>query len=228
MARSPAGHDKCIGTEITRPLLSAANFPYQRTMRRLILAIALVFASATAAFAAPKFNASDAADLDKISAYLNGIKTMRGGFVQIGPQGQVDSGQFYILKPGKMRFDYDPPNPTLVISDGLSIAVYNTKLSTSQRYPLISTPLDLLLSDHLDLKDDSDILSVEHQTGELIVNARASGKNASGDITIVFAYPNIELRQWTIIDAQGLPTTVSLRDVMQGIPLPESAFKIMH
>jgi outer membrane lipoprotein-sorting protein len=197
-------------------------------MRRLILALAVILASASTALAAPKFNPSDAADLDKVSAYLNAIHTMRGGFVQIGPQGQVDNGKFYILKPGKMRFDYDPPNPTLVISDGISIAVYNTKLNTANRYPLISTPLDLLLSDHLDLKDDSDILSVEHQTGELIVNARASGKNASGDITIVFTYPHIELRQWTIIDAQGLPTTVSLRDVMQGIPLPESSFKIMH
>jgi outer membrane lipoprotein-sorting protein len=197
-------------------------------MRRLILALAVVLACTGAASSRSKFNPSDAADLDKVSDYLNGIHTMRGGFVQIGPQGQVDNGKFYILKPGKMRFDYDPPNPTLVISDGISIAVYNTKLNTANRYPLLSTPLDLLLSDHLDLKDDSDILSVEHQTGELIVNARASGKNASGDITIVFTYPNIELRQWTIIDAQGLPTTISLRDVMQGIPLPESAFKIMH
>jgi outer membrane lipoprotein-sorting protein len=197
-------------------------------MRRLILVFAVVLASATGAFAAAKFNPSDAADLDKVSAYLNAIHTMRGGFVQIGPQGQVDNGKFYILKPGKMRFDYDPPNPTLVISDGISIAVYNTRLNTADRYPLLSTPLDLLLSDHLDLKDDSDIISVEHQTGELIVNARASGKNASGDITIVFTYPNIELRQWTIVDAQGLPTTISLRDVMQGIPLPESSFKIMH
>jgi outer membrane lipoprotein-sorting protein len=197
-------------------------------MRRLILVLAIVLAGTSAVSAKPRFNPSDAADLDKVSDYLNGIHTMRGGFVQIGPQGQVDNGKFYILKPGKMRFDYDPPNPTLVISDGLSIAVYNTKLNTANRYPLISTPLDLLLSDHLDLKDDSDIVSVEHQTGELIVNARASGKNASGDITIVFTYPNIELRQWTIIDAQGLPTTVSLRDVLQGTPLPESAFKIMH
>jgi outer membrane lipoprotein-sorting protein len=197
-------------------------------MRRLILAVAVLLASATTAFAAAKFNASDAADLDKISDYLNGIKTMRGAFTQIGPQGQVDTGNFYILKPGKMRFDYDPPNPILVISDGLSVAVYNTKLNTANRYPLWSTPLDLLLSDHLDLKDNSGVVSVEHQTGELIVNARATAKNASGTITIVFTWPNIELRQWTIVDAQGMPTTVSLRDVMQGIPLPESAFKINH
>ena len=197
-------------------------------MRRLILALAVLLAGTTAAVAAPRFNPSDSADLDKVSDYLNGIKTMRGGFVQIGPQGQIDNGKFYILKPGKMRFDYDPPNPTLVIADGVSIAVYNMKLGTADRYPLISTPLDLLLSTHLDLKDDSDIVSVERQTGELIVNARASGKNASGNITIVFTYPNIELRQWTIVDAQGLPTTVSLRDVMQGIPLPEASFKIMH
>ena len=197
-------------------------------MHRLILALAVLLASATAAFAEAKFNPSDAADLDKVSAYLNGIKTMRGSFTQIGPQGQVDTGKFYVLKPGKMRFDYDPPNPILVISDGLAVAVYNTKLKTASRYPLWSTPLDLLLSDHLDLKDNDGIVSVEHQTGELIVNARATAKNASGTIAIVFTWPNIELRQWTIVDAQGLPTTVSLRDVMFGVPLPESAFKINH
>ena len=197
-------------------------------MRRLILALAVVFASATTALAEAKFNPSDSADLDKVSDYLNGIHTMRGGFTQIGPQGQIDTGKFYVLKPGKMRFDYDPPNPTLVISDGLAVAVYNTKLQTANRYPLWSTPLDLLLSDHLDLKGNDGIVSVEHQTGQLIVNARATAKNASGTITIVFTYPHIELRQWTIIDAQGLPTTVSLRDVLTGIPLPESSFKINH
>ena len=196
-------------------------------MHRLILALLLAFAAIPAA-QARSWTAEQAADLGRVGDYLNSIHTMRGGFTQIGPQGQIQQGKFYILKPGKMRFDYDPPNPILVISDGLSVAVYNTKLNTANRYPLWSTPLDLLLSDHLDLKDNSGVVSVEHQTGELIVNARATAKNASGTITIVFTWPNIELRQWTIVDAQGMPTTVSLSDVMQGIPLPESAFKINH
>jgi outer membrane lipoprotein-sorting protein len=194
-------------------------------MRRLILTLLFVLAAMAPASAA-KWTAQQSADLDRVSAYLNSIKTMRGGFTQIGPQGQVDQGKFYILKPGKIRFDYDPPNPTLVISDGLSIAVYNTRLNTANRYPLTGTPLNLLLSDHLDLKKSSVITGLQHSPGQLIVTGRASDRNATGNITIVFTDPTLELRQWTIVDAQGLPTTVSINNVQQGVPLPESAFKI--
>jgi outer membrane lipoprotein-sorting protein len=194
-------------------------------MRRLILTLLFVLAAMAPASAA-KWTAQQSADLDRVSAYLNSIKTMRGGFTQIGPQGQVDQGKFYILKPGKIRFDYDPPNPTLVISDGLSIAVYNTRLNTADRYPLTGTPLNLLLSDRLDLKKSSMISGVQHSPGQLIVTGRARDRNATGSITIVFTDPELELRQWTIVDAQGLPTTVSINNVQQGVPLPESAFKI--
>jgi outer membrane lipoprotein-sorting protein len=196
-------------------------------MRRLILALFLALAAPASAQAA-QWTAQQAADLDRVSAYLNSIKTMRGTFTQIGPQGQVDQGKFYILKPGKIRFDYNPPNPTLVISDGIGIAVYNTKLNTANRYPLTGTPLNLLLSDHLDLKRSSSVTNVQHSPGELVVTARASDRNATGNITIVFTDPGLDLRQWTIVDAQGLPTTVSISNVQQGVDLPESAFKINH
>ncbi|HEY4124200.1 MAG TPA: outer membrane lipoprotein carrier protein LolA [Rhizomicrobium sp.] len=194
-------------------------------MRRLILTLLFALAAALPAHAA-KWTAQQSADLDRVSATLNSIHTMRGGFTQIGPQGQVDQGKFYILKPGKIRFDYNPPNPTLVISDGLSIAVYNTKLNTANRYPLTGTPLNLLLSDHLDLKKSNMITGVQHSPGQLIVTGRASDRNATGNITIVFTDPGLELRQWTIVDAQGLPTTVSINNVQQGVALPDSAFKI--
>jgi len=194
-------------------------------MRPLILAFIVALAAAAPAQAA-KWTADQAAELDRISAALNAVKTMRGGFTQIGPQGQVDQGKFYILKPGKIRFDYDPPNPTLVIGDGIGIAVYNTKLHTANRYPLNGTPLNLLLSDHLDLKRSANVLGVEKSPGEIIVKARANDRNATGNITIVFTDPGLELRQWTIVDAQGLPTTVSINNVEQGVDLPTSAFKI--
>lgn len=196
-------------------------------MRRLILALLLALAAIPAA-QARSWTAQQAAELGRIGDYLNSIHTMRGGFTQIGPQGQIAQGKFYILKPGKMRFDYDPPVPTLVISDGLSVAVYNTKLNTVDRYPLSSTPLNLLLSNHLDLKTNDAITDVQKQLGQLIVTAKSTDRRATGNITIVFTDPGLELRQWTIIDAQGLPTTVSLTNVEQGIPLPESAFQIMH
>jgi outer membrane lipoprotein-sorting protein len=194
-------------------------------MRQLIFAFAIAVAAAAPAQAA-KWTADQTAELDRISAVLNSIKTMRGGFTQIGPQGQADQGKFYILKPGKIRFDYNPPNPTLVIGDVIGIAVYNTKLHTANRYPLNGTPLNLLLSDHLDLKRSANVLGIEKSPGEIILKARANDRNATGNITIVFSDPGLELRQWTIMDAQGLPTTVSINNVQQGVDLPASAFKI--
>jgi outer membrane lipoprotein-sorting protein len=194
-------------------------------MRRLFLALLIAAVPLWPASAAP-LSDQDKTDLARVSDYLNGVKTMQGGFVQIGPDGSVAAGKFYISKPGRMRFDYDPPTPTLVVSNGLSIRVYNTKLNTSDSYPLASTPLNLLLSDHVSLARSSYVTGIERQEGSLIVKARATDRSMSGNITIVFAEPSLELRQWTVVDAQGLATTVSLRDVQTGMDLSDTIFGV--
>jgi outer membrane lipoprotein-sorting protein len=194
-------------------------------MRRLFLAF-LIAALPLAPARAQLFDRQDKEDLSRISDYLNSIKTMEGGFVQIGPDGGVTTGKFYISKPGKMRFDYDPPTPTLVVANGLSIIVYNTKLNTADRYPLSATPLNLLLSDNVSLLRSSYVTGLERQEGSLIVKARSSDRAMSGSITIVFAAPALELRQWTVVDGQGLATTVSLRNVQTGMAIPDAIFGV--
>ena len=194
-------------------------------MRRLILALVLAVVAAVPAHAA-SWSAADAADLDRVSAYLNGIHTMRGSFVQIGPEGQVTSGKFYILKPGKMRFEYKPPTPTLLVSDGKHVAVQNARLRTLDVYSLSDTPLDIILGDKIDLLNDHSITGVEHQQDALVVHARSRGSNTQGNISLVFALPNLELRQWTVVDNQGLQTTVALRDVMIGADVSHVSFAL--
>lgn len=201
-------------------------------MRRFVLAFLIALNCAPAAFAAPagfmhfeRSNADDA-DLDRVSAYLNSIHSMKGSFVQLGPQGQVDEGIFYIDKPGRMRFEYHAPNPVLVVSDGTTVAVQNRKLGTVDTYPLLSTPLSLVLSDSLNLKRNPSIAGLSREPGELIVNARAASNKVSGNLSLVFTSPVLELRQWTIVDAQGLSTTVSLRDVQTGVTLDPALFKL--
>ena len=173
---------------------------------------------------AATFSAPQQAELDRISAALNAIHTMKGGFVQIDPNGGLEQGKFYLEKPGRVRFEYDPPTPTLIVSNGTTIAVKNTKLDTVDRYPLLSTPLDFVLSDHLDLKNNDAVTSVEHRGDSLIVRAHARDKHVQGDITMVFSDPGLELRQWTVIDPQGLSTTVALRNVETGVSLDPSLF----
>src|SRR5215469_16599760 len=201
-------------------------------MRWLALAFCLAAGVVTAAVAAtPGFmhferNDADVRDLDRISTYLNGIHTLKGSFVQIGPDGQIDEGIFYIEKPGRMRFEYHAPNPVLIVCDGTTIAVVNRKLKTINSYPLFSTPLNLVLSDDLNLKKNPSIAGITREPGEIIVSARAASSKMNGNLTLVFAEPNLELRQWTIVDAQGLSTTVSLRDLQPGTQLDPSLFKL--
>jgi outer membrane lipoprotein-sorting protein len=172
----------------------------------------------------PAFNDADKADLARVSAYLNSIHTMKGGFVQIDPDGNVDQGTFEVSKPGRMRFEYKPPTPTLIVSDGRTVAIQNTKLKTIDRYPLTDTPLDLVLGDNVDLANDKSVVGIVHDGDSLVVKARSHSSRTQGNISMVFAEPELELRQWTVIDNQGLSTTVALRDLQTGVDLPASLF----
>ncbi|MBV8798244.1 MAG: outer-membrane lipoprotein carrier protein LolA [Alphaproteobacteria bacterium] len=191
-------------------------------MRTMLIVGALVF-SATAVCA--DYSAKDAAaDLDRISASLNAIHTLKGEFVQQDPNGAVEQGTVYIQKPGKMRFEYKPPSTVLVVSDGIDVAVFNKKLNTADRYPLASTPLNLLLSDHVNLQKSTYVVAIEHQSGAIVVHARSNDRRTTGNITITFSDPGLELRQWTVVDAQGLATTVTLRNMQSGVTLQPELF----
>jgi outer membrane lipoprotein-sorting protein len=200
-------------------------------MRRiLILCLGMLAATVCVVRADPVghevFNAAQRADLARVSAYLNSIRTMTGGFTQIDPNGDVDQGTFAIAKPGKMRFEYKPPAPTLIVSDGKTVAVQNTQLKTVDRYSLSDTPLDIILGDQVDLLHDHSITGVEHEQDALVIRARSRGSNAQGNIALVFAAPNLELRQWTVVDNQGLQTTVALRDVQVGADVSHISFAL--
>ncbi len=198
-------------------------------MKRMLQAgvafVAVVLLSAAGPVApGTQFSDAQKAVLDKVSAYLNGIRTMKGNFVQIDPDGSVEQGDFYIEKPGRMRFEYHPPVPTLIVSDGTTVAVKNNKLKTVDRYPLTDTPLDIILSNGIDLRHNAYVTGIGEQEGALVIRARSSNNRAQGDISIVFAQPELELRQWTIVDSQGLSTTVSLQNVQSGAALPGTLF----
>lgn len=170
------------------------------------------------------FSDADGADLDRISAAMNAVTTMKADFTQIDPSGAIEQGQLYIEKPGKMRFQYQPPSPLTVVSDGLDIAVFNSKLNTSDHYPLSTTPLNILLSNHTNLRRNKYVIGLEHQAGALIVKARSNDRRMTGNISITFSDPGLELRQWTVTDAQGLATTVSIRNVQNGVTLQPELF----
>ena len=115
------------------------------------------------------FTKQDTADLNRLSDALNTIRSLKGEFVQLDPNGAMEQGEVYIQKPGKMRFEYKPPSTVLVVSDGMNVAVFNKKLNTKDRYPLSTTPLNILLSDHVNLKGSSSVIGIDRKPGEIVV-----------------------------------------------------------
>lgn len=172
------------------------------------------------------FAAVNQADLTRISNYLNGIGTMEGTFVQVGPDGDVSEGQFYLRRPGRIRFEYRPPNPTLLVADGFWVGVYDTLDNTLDRFPLSETPLDLLLRDRVDLRREGAISSIERSAGQLRVRAVDPDAPRQGSITMVFNDNPLELVQWIVTDAQGLTTTVALNGVRRNVQLNADLFHI--
>ena len=172
------------------------------------------------------YSAQEKAQLDRISAYLNGIRTLRSEFVQIGPEGGADQGELYIEKPGRIRFAFRQPNPVTIVATGGAIYVKNARLNTEDKYDLSDTPLGLLLNDKVDLARNKAVLGVAEQNGALIVRARTSANRNNSNITLVFSTPGLELRQWTVKDNQGGVTTVALQSPQIGASLDQALFTV--
>ena len=166
------------------------------------------------------------ADLTRISNYLNGISTLSGDFVQIGPDGDLSEGTFMIRRPGRMRFEYASPNPTLIIADGFWVGVYDTIDNTLDRFPLSETPLDLLLRDRVNLRSEKAVRAVDRSERQLRVVAVDPDAPDQGSITLIFNNNPLELVQWVVTDAQGLNTTVALNNTRRNVTLPGELFFI--
>jgi outer membrane lipoprotein-sorting protein len=160
---------------------------------------------------ATAFDARQRALLDKVSGYLSSVQTLVGSFVQIGPDGRRVDGAFFIQKPGKVRFQYNPPSPIDIIADGSSVVVRDRSLETSDYYPLSQTPLRYLLAEHIDLLRDTDVISVSaDDTFITVVIEETQVMVGTNRLMIMFDAKTSQLRQWTVTDPQGLDTTVAV------------------
>ena len=196
--------------------------------RRIFLAgaLAALLAPALPAPAPAQMSGADARDLARISNYLNGVTTLEGNFVQIGHDGELSEGLFYMRRPGRIRFEYEPPNPALIVADGVWVGIYDKRLNTLDRIPLRSTPLDILLRKRVDLRNDGAVRSIERSPGLMRVTAIDPDAPDQGSITMVFAENPLELRQWIVIDPQGLATTVALSEMRSNVELDPNLFFI--
>jgi outer membrane lipoprotein-sorting protein len=173
------------------------------------------------------FDANQKAAAGKVSAYLSSLQTLVGNFVQVGPDGSRTKGDFYIQKPGKVRFEYDDPSPIAMIADGSSLAVRDRRLATQDIYPLSQTPLRYLLSDRIDLLRDTNVVKVT--VDDLYISVIIEEKNplvGTSRLMLMLGAKDNQLKQWTVTDPQGYDTTVAIYNLDTTKKLDQSMFKI--
>jgi outer membrane lipoprotein-sorting protein len=149
--------------------------------------------------------------VDRVDNYLSGLQVLTGNFIQVGPDGRRTQGELYISKPGRVRFEYDPPSPTEVVADGSSVVVRDRNLATQDVYPLSQTPLRFLLADHVNLLRDTHLLAV--YADDVFITVVVEEKNGivgTSRLMIMFSAKDTELKQWTVTDPQGYDTTVAV------------------
>ena len=191
-----------------------------------LLGLAWIIASQPAPAALP--SATHAGDIARVEDYLNDLATLKADFVQINPDGGKVTGELYYQRPDKMRLDYDPPSDILIVSDGWTIVYYDRRLEQVSHLFINSTPLGFLLSDEIRLSGDVTVTDVVRSAGELHVTLVQTDEPNQGSIQLSFTEDPLELRRWTVLDAQGQATHVVLDRPETGLPLDRELFRFRN
>jgi outer membrane lipoprotein-sorting protein len=182
---------------------------------------------ALAALALPA--AAQPISLGALSNYFNSFSTAQTPFTQINPDGSISTGTLFIQRPGRMRFEYDPPEQSLVLAGGGTVAIFDSKSNQGPtQYPLSRTPLNLILAPQVDLTRDSMVVAHRQEDNTTVVVAQDPAHPEYGNIRLSFTANPIELRQWRVTDDSGRETTVILGGLETGMQFSSLLFNITH
>jgi outer membrane lipoprotein-sorting protein len=166
------------------------------------------------AAAAPAATETPQMLIEQINRSLNGMTQLTGDFTQISADGRRRTGKIYVMRPGKLRFDYNPPSQIEVVSDGSNVAVIDKKVPQQDVYGIKQTPLKFLVSERIDVSKDTKVLAVKRDKDEVILDIEDKNTLAgTSKIKIHFNGQTFALRRWTVVDPQGVPTTVQLANL---------------
>jgi outer membrane lipoprotein-sorting protein len=168
---------------------------------------------------------ADKLPLGVISAYLTDLKTVQGSFTQINDDGTISTGTIYIKRPGKMRFEYDPPDSALVLASANAVYIVDSKSNQPpETYPLRRTPLSIILARTVNLDRAEMVVGHDFDGTATVVTARDPDNPDTGNIQMKFTDTPVQLRQWVVNDSGGGQTTVILGALTTGGTLPNSLF----
>lgn len=164
-------------------------------------------------------------DLARIESWLNGLESLSARFVQFAPDGGRASGDLLFERPDKMRLDYDPPSPILIIANGWELIYVDRELEQTSHILTSSTPLGFLLEDEISFSGDVTVDGFAKAAGQIQVTVTRTDEPGEGSITLFFADEPLELRRWAVTDAQGLTTHVVLEDVELDVAIDDDLFR---
>lgn len=167
----------------------------------------------------------DQADLKRVQEYLNGIKTLQSRFQQYTQDGGVSSGTIYLQRPGKMRIVYDDPVPILIVATADTVYYYDKRLEQLSQIGIKDTPAWFLLRPEIKLTGDVTVTGLQRSPGVLRIAMTETKQADLGSLTLVLSDKPLELKQWTVVDAQQRPITVTLEDPRYGVQLSPLLFQ---
>ena len=206
----------------------------KKSLSHLIFALGLITAIWCAAVPVPaaatiartlNLTKQDIADIVRIERHLNANKTVSARFLQVSSNGEYSEGMVHIQRPGRMRLEYDPPNPTMVIADGTNLIYIDRELDQTTAIFLSLTPAELILRDTLSFASkDLLVTGFERSAGVIQLLIVKTDDPLEGRIMLIFSDKPLELRKWVVVDSQGIKTTVSLLGPEFGKPLDPNLF----
>jgi outer membrane lipoprotein-sorting protein len=191
-----------------------------RTLFTVVLsALALLFAAALPA------QAQGQVGVPEIEKYLNSLRTLQARFVQTNPNGSIIQGTFYVRRPGRLRFEYDPPSQLKIVADGFQVTMWDPTTKDFGQWPIGWTAASFLVKDPLLLSSDLRVEKLERVNGLIEATMSQAKKPQDGKVIVRFVENPLTLRGWTIIDNRGQQVTVALNGMQTGMQLADSLFK---
>ena len=170
---------------------------------------------------------ADRALVGRVETYLNGLTTLQARFLQSSSNGSYAEGDIYVERPSRMRFEYDPPVPLLIIADGYTLALYDKELKQVTQVPIWETPLWFLFKDKIEIADNLVLTKLTYGAGS--VNMTIQEQQAEGNlssVTLTFSEAPVELRKWEVVDSQGLIVQTGLLNPRYGVAMDPALFDL--
>jgi len=165
------------------------------------------------------------ATVARIETYLNKLGTVHARFVQISSNGNLAEGEVHLQRPGKMRFEYDPPHPVLLIADGHSLLYYDRDLKNATFIPIEDSPLWFIVQPHIQIGGKVEVTDLAEEAGTITMTIRDTKRPDSGNVTLVFSDKPLQLHKWIVTDTQGVSIQVALIEPEFEVAMPKDLFE---